>query len=83
MRESRFTAADLEERGLETFADVEATFCLAPFMEMFRDSDGHTARVALIEAHDGRDRLSELRTVFDGRLSGIYSHSFILYLLFV
>ena len=38
VRESRFTAADLEEREVEGFADTDATFCLAPFMGGFAKS---------------------------------------------
>lgn len=32
VRESRFTAAGLEEREVERFVAAEATFCLAPFI---------------------------------------------------
>lgn len=36
VRESRFTAADLEEREVEGFAVADATFCLAPFIGTLR-----------------------------------------------
>ena len=47
VRESRFTAADLEAREVEGFVVVDSTFCLGPFIWGGR-MDGHTARDQLI-----------------------------------
>jgi hypothetical protein len=44
VRESRFATAEREEREVERFVVVEATFCLAPLMGGFEERQMATQR---------------------------------------